>query len=618
MNRKIYIPVASLTIAFLSASCDLEAPSVSALDAQSICSNVTLADAAVMGIHVSFSEQNSYRGRFTPYYGLNTDIEWINGNNGTKLPDEGKYDLCTYNATGSNSQMNTENNAYAKFYEGIERANQIIAGLREYGNVESDADMAQLLGEALTLRAYIYLDLIKGWGDVPARFAPITTETLYLPRSNRDEIYKQLLADLEEAEGLVGWPNENSFTQSVERVSKSFVKGLRARVALYAGGYSQRADGVRLSTDTELDRTAMYTIAAKECKEVIEAGYNTLGNFKDNFMNLCLENTSAGNESLFEIPFSDGRGRVLYTFGVKHNAKDQYTQQAQGGVNGPLPTLWYDYDVDDVRRDITCVPYGWSSELSSNGNAKQEITSLSKWYFGKLRYEWMSRIVTSTNDDGINWQVMRYADIYMMAAEAENELNGPSGAWQYMEPVLSRALPAAKVSALQTKYTASKEAFFAGVVEQRAFEFAGEMLRKADLIRWNLLSTNLELAREKMWNLLRREGDYSDLPKKICYKYEQNSDGDDETLVIYGLNHGDTDDEVKNKESLTDEEWVSATWIDIDEEAGTSKLGDFINNMPGYIYGLYGSNNPDQHQFWPIWDTFVSTSNGTLQNYDLL
>lgn len=611
MKTKLYISLLSASLVAGMSSCELDAPSVSALDAQSICTNVALADAAVMGIHVSFAETNSYRGRFLPYYGLNTDLEWINSNDGTKLPDEGKYDLCTYNATGSNSQMNTENNAYAKFYEGIERANQVIAGLRA-GGAMSNPDLAQLLGEALTLRAYIYLDLVKGWGDVPARFEPITSETLYVKRSNRDVIYKQLLADLEEAENLCYWPNESSMTSSTERVNKAFVKAFRARVALYAGGYSQRADGVRLSNDPELDRKAMYEIAAKECKEVIEQGCNTLGEFEANFKNLCLENTKAGLESLYEIPFSDGRGRVLYTFGVKHNEKDQYTQQAQGGVNGPLPTLWYDYDVDDVRRDITCVPYDWSKELT-NGRSKQQIASLKKWCFGKLRYEWMKRIVTSTNDDGINWQVMRLADVYLMAAEAVNELEGPAAAAQYMQPVVARALPAAKASDLMTKYSASKEAFFQGIVEQRAFEFAGEMLRKADLIRWNMLGSKLAEARENMLALVKREGKYEDLPSKIAYSYAE----DGETLVIYGLDHGDTDEEVK---ALTDADanWVSTTWIDCDEVAGTSKLGDFLNGMPNYIYGLYGDNDPDTHQFWPIWDNFVSTSNGTLENYDLL
>lgn len=50
----------------------------------------------------------------------------------------------------------------------------------------------------------------------------------------------------------------------------------------------------------------------------------------------------------------------------------------------------------------------------------------------KLRYEWMSRIVTSTNDDGVNWQYMRLADVYLMAAEAVNELEGPANAAQYI------------------------------------------------------------------------------------------------------------------------------------------------------------------------------------------
>ena len=63
----------------------------------------------------------------------------------------------------------------------------------------------------------------------------------------------------------------------------------------------------------------------------------TLGSFRQNFKNLCQDKTTTGLESLYELPFSDGRGRVLYTFGVKHKTVDKYTMQAQGGANGPLP-----------------------------------------------------------------------------------------------------------------------------------------------------------------------------------------------------------------------------------------------------------------------------------------
>lgn len=588
MKKFIYTSLLSLSLVGFTTSCDLEAPTQSSMDESLIFSNYSMAEAAVMGIHQSFGETNSYRGRFLPYYGLNTDIEWINGQSTKSFNDGGKNDLGAYATGATNSQMNSANNAYAKLYEAIERANKIIQGLEAYGNVDSDANMAQLLGETMTLRAFIYLDLIKAWGDVPARFEPISSETLYLPRTDRDSIYKRLLSDLDIAANMVAWPNGNEATKSTERVSRSFVKALRARIALYAGGYSQRADGIRLSNAPELSRTAMYTIAKNECLDIINSGKNKLGEFKDNFLKLCKDNVTAGEESIWEIPFSDGRGRVLYTFGVKHNLADQYTSQAQGGVNGPLPTLFYDYDVEDIRRDITCVPYDWSK----SNPAKQQLRSLNNWCFGKLRYEWMDRLVTSTNDDGVNWQAMRMADVYLMAAEAINELEGPATAKQYLQPILDRALPAAKVDAYLAEVTVSKEAFFDAIVEQRAFEFAGECLRKADLIRWNMLKEKLDEAKEKMVQLRTRTGVYADLPEKLYYM----TDTDGETLIIYGLNHGDTDEV-----GATLAGYENTTWI------SESKLEDDKINW------LY-NKNPDENQYWPIWQTFIDSSNGMLTN----
>ena len=126
-------------------------------------------------------------------------MEIINGIDASKTPDGGKLDLCAYNTQPNNSQMNTDNNAYAKFYEGIERANMVIKTIKENGDPDNRPEMASLLGEAMTLRAVIYLDLIKGWGDVPYRFDPIADETKYLPRTDRDTIYKRLLSDLDYA-----------------------------------------------------------------------------------------------------------------------------------------------------------------------------------------------------------------------------------------------------------------------------------------------------------------------------------------------------------------------------------------------------------------------------------
>jgi len=598
MKKFIKYTFMSLAAVALTTSCDMDAPTKSSLDASGVYSIYSAAEQELMSIHVSFGETNSYRGRFLPYYGVNSDVEWIISGHGLDKKLDDKNSLGNYATLATNGQMNTDNNAYAKFYEGIERANLAIEGLKKYGNIDAKEDMGQLYGEALTLRAVIYNDLIKAWGDVPARFVPNNSDNIYMPRCNRDIIYKQLLADLEEAAKYCYWPNENAITKSTERVSKAFVKGLRARIALYAGGYGQRANGYRLSTDPELAPEKMYQIAKQECIDIINQKCNTLGNFKDNFTNLCQDNVTAGGESLWEIPFSEGRGRVLYTWGLKHNAKDQYTKQAQGGVNGPLPTLFYDYDPDDVRRDITCVPYTWSKTLV-NGNSYQEINKINGWNFGKLRYEWMKRIVTSTNDDGVNWQYMRLADVYLMAAEAVNALEGPASAAQYLRPVLDRALPKAKVDALMAKYGASKDAFFQGIVDQRAFEFAGEALRKADLVRWGNIDEKMAEAKEKMRRLQKREGEYAGYADKLYYQLL----ADGETLQIYGLEKGETDEAGK---ALG---WDSKSWfVSKDDKTGEVKYSLEDND----IDGLYVVDKPSLHCLWPIWQTFIDKGNGVL------
>lgn len=581
-----------ILFAGLVISCDnftdtLDSPSKSSLDESVIFSQPDLAKGAVDGIKIPFGETNSYRGRFLPWYGMNTDCEWYNS---SESPDD-KVDLVGYDARPNNSQMNSTNNAWAMMYSGIERANICIRGLRTYGDPVPDSELGYLLGEALTLRAIYYSDLLKAWGDVPARFEPINNETVYLAKSSRDTIYKRLIGDLEEAATLVPWPNGNAATTSVERINKAFVKGLRARLALAASGYQQYPDGIRRSNDPELSVQNMYTIALNECKDVIESGSAQLEpSFEAFWKKYNQENIAAGGESLWEIPFAPGRGRMNFTFAVNHTSPDQYQQMGsnRGGSAGPLPHLYYDFDVDDTRRDVTCVPYKWGS--ATDGIAKQELVSLNKWYFGKFRFEWMSRVVTSSNDDGINKIYMRYAEVLLMAAEAANELEGPASAAPYLKQIRQRAFPASlhaeKVDAYVNGLT-SKEAMFNAITEEHKFEFTGEMERKQALIRWNLLGAKLDEAKQKMFYLQQRIGTYFDIPTLIYYKYAE----DDESLIVYGLNHG----ELFPPEGYTEFEWDNLT-------------DDKIN-------GLYRAGaNPDQRQFWPIWQVFLDSSNGLLLN----
>jgi len=588
MKKIKYLVAVMIAGVFTSCSDYLEAPTKSSLDESIIFSTPDLAKGAVDGIKVPFGETNSYRGRFLPWYGMNTDAEWYNSSQ--TVGDNS--DLAVYNAKPNNSNMNTTNNAWAKMYEGIERANICIKGLRQYGDPQPGNELGYLLGEALTLRAVFYTDLLKAWGDIVARFEPISTETIYMPKSDRGVIYKQLIADLEEAATLVPWPNESEPTSNVERINKAFVKGLRARLCLAASGYQQYPDGVRRSSDPDLSVENMYAIAYQECKDVIASGTCQLDpSFEDLWRKYNQDYIAAGGESLWEIPFSAGRGRVLFTFGVRHRSVDQYTGQARGGQAGPLPTVFYDYDLKDTRRDVTCVPYEYGTAV--NGFSQQQLTNLNTWAFGKYRYEWMSRYVTSTNDDGLNKRYMRYAEVILMAAEIANELEGPGAAAPYLKMIRKRAFDPSDWSTKVDAYVdalSSKEAMFDAIIDENKFEFTGEFERKQALIRWNLLKVKLDEAKAKMYELRSMSGAYSDVPGKLYYRYAE----DGETLEIYGLNRGENEDKSAEYDFNTD--YIT-----------TDNLND------AKVESIY-TQDPNTRQFWPIWQVFLDGSNGQLVN----
>ena len=135
------------------------------------------------------------------------------------------------------------------------------------------------------------------------------------------------------------------------------------------------------------------------------------GSFEEIWRDMMKREVAAGGEALFVIPFADNRGQWMNNYAIKHYTADKYCGKANaGGTIGPVPTLYYEYDRNDRRRDISCIPYRW------NGG-RQELENIQKWYSGKYRYEWMNEVV-SGNDCGIKPIVMRYADVLLMAAEA--------------------------------------------------------------------------------------------------------------------------------------------------------------------------------------------------------
>ena len=597
MKKIVYILSVAL-VALCAWSCEefLDSESPSAFDAKTVYSNYGLAEGTIYGITEAFCEVNSYRGRFLPWYGFNTDVEWYN----THKPGDGKSDIAAYNCQPNNSQLNLSNGPFPLMYMGIERANLVIEGLREYGNVEENADMAFLLGEALTLRAMIYYDLIKAWGDVPARFESITSETIYAKKASRDVIFEQILADLDEAIPNLPYPGATAATSRTDRVNKVFAEGLYARIALAASGYAIRPDDgqigtgdlgtVRLSNDPELAKDVLYPKALAYLQDAVgkaslESDYRAMWYRLNNMDNLA---AGPGYETLFVIPFGAGRGRWNFTFAISSEGSKYSNGVSRGGDAGPVPTMYFKYPEGDKRRDVTCVNYKWNKE------SQPEAAGIGKWYFGKFRYEWMdAQPYTGGNDDGIKPVVMRYADILLMAAEIENELNGPAGAKRYLKEVRARACGEDAAEAYVNSL-GSKDAFFNAIVDERALEFCGEFLRKADLIRWNLLKTKLDAAKADMLALRDLQGDYAKLTGDMYYTYA------DDGLDIHFIANGD---EIPGGAEL------SVGYVTKYDDA---KNSGFYTER---IEGIY-TQDPVQHMFWPIFfDTITNSQNNILNDY---
>ncbi|WP_431242936.1 RagB/SusD family nutrient uptake outer membrane protein [Flavobacterium sp. P21] len=137
----------------------------------------------------------------------------------------------------------------------------------------------------------------------------------------------------------------------------------------------------------------------------------------------------------------------------------------------------------------------------------------------------------------------------------------------------------------------TKDAMFKALVDENKYEFTGEMERKQNLIRWNLLKAKMDEAKANMKDLSTRSGKYADVPSTLYYKFK----ADNVSLDIYGLNRGETTNPGTGYSSFV---W---TW--------TGAVADTkINTL--YKPGV----NPDNRQFWPIWQVFLDGSNGKLTN----
>lgn len=514
--RRIYISLLTLTLAagpFYSCRDYLEINPVSSFGPDYVFSNVNNATTAILGVYASLGGDQAYGIRLSMYYPYDNDEMMGQGG---EPGDNERRDIARYTVQPSNTQLA---NPFNQLYAGIEKANLVIYHVPQMDKYENGSELEKrelrrIYGEALTLRAQFYLELIRNWGDLPAQFLPSSLEEdLFKEKTDRDEIYARLLDDLALAGDLVPWKSQAGGTN--ERISKGAVKGLRARIALTAGGFSLRQDRTMQRPSNYLD---YYQIARQECLEIMNSGEHGLNmSFQAVFKDaLCAHRQEPTGEIIWEVGMwggssATGDSKLGYYNGPRVN-------NLGNSALAVLPTAFYDFDPNDLRRDVSIAPYNINADGTYVARRLRELVD------GKFRRDWITNpgfMNSNAQYFGVNWPLIRYSDILLMFAEAENEINGPTGeAVNAFEQVRIRGFGGN--ASLIGNTPLSKEEFFNAIVMERKLEFLGEGIRKFDLVRWNLLGQKLEEERQRLRSLIAREGQYAGLPSQMYYVPGQN------------------------------------------------------------------------------------------------
>jgi starch-binding outer membrane protein, SusD/RagB family len=476
--KKTYLFITLVFILF-GTSCDkyLEVDSLSVNDLGYIFSNKEQARNFITSIYQPWSQETN---RLLFYANFNTDVEM--GKVGPNY-DNGRRDLWAYDVKSTNSYMI---NAWRACYTGADRANNAIKGIKEsdFYN-DGDPDIMHMLGEAYTLRAYWYSQLVRHWGDIPFKVTPWdASDDFYLAGTDRDLILSQLIDDLIEVEPYMKWAPELPY--GVHMASRSYAQALIARIALARGGYSLRpardgrADITMVRND---DYREYYQIANTYCKKLIESGMHALNlPYRTVFLNQNYGILVSNDDMIFEVAYRPGVGEVGYVMGLKVNTGN-HDYGKGGGVFMLVPSYVYSFDSLDARLPATAAFYFY------NDNLYQQITNVTDIEIAKWSKAWLPTPPGrySVQGDGINWPLMRYADVLLMYAETENELNnGPTeAAKDALRQVRQRAFApehwAERVDGYINAVSGSKETFFEAIVNERAWELGGELVRKADL-----------------------------------------------------------------------------------------------------------------------------------------
>lgn len=384
---------------------------------------------------------------------------------------------------------------WREFYLVINRANQVLAYVPPYDESVLSADeKKRILGQAYFLRGLAYYNLATTFKVVPVITTPITNSNDYfVPTSSETVLWDQIFSDLQQAEAnlpvtydnVAGLDNGNK-----GRATKGAAAGLLGKAYLF------RKDYAKAGTQFEKFFTG----------GPLAGVYSLMPDYRDNFRDVNENNA----ESLFEVQFTEGSGTdINWCCNPAGSWKQVQAISVTYGMEGAgfsdyLPTRWIynEYKLEqtiasksDPRLLVTIASYE-PADNSTQAYGRAWFNPLTSIYPRKYTNDGVGngKPFEGAAESGINYRVLRYADILLMYAEVLNETNRTAQAYPYIQQVRTRANLADLAIVKPNMTTAQMRDQLA---HERALEFAIEGQRINDIIRWGWLYDPVKLAELK-------------------------------------------------------------------------------------------------------------------------
>lgn len=386
------------------------------------------------------------------------------------------------------------NRHWEALYTGIERANMLLDNIDKATQV-NEVKRNEIKGQALFLRAYYYFLLVDEFGPVPLKLKSTKTpEEQPLPGTPIKDIYDRIVADMKQAENLVKSVADYGYNT---RITKTTVQGILSRVYLTMAGFP-------------LKDVAKYAEAKSYAEKVIQSGLHDLApDFSQIYINHVREVFDT-KENLWEVEFKGtGQGEI----------QEGGSIGSYNGITCGIIEIGYGYDYvhataklynayanGDLRKDWTVAPFRYVTTGQTAVKTNWAADQIYERSNGKWRREYELVLPRNQNLTGTNWPLLRYADVLLMFAEAENHINGPSTqAYDAINKVRRRGygknilVPDAQADA---PTGLAQPDFLDLIRSERLRELAFEGIRKHDLVRWGIYPAVMQAqAREYQTNM---------------------------------------------------------------------------------------------------------------------